>query len=148
MGWWCLLIHGGYGRAIMIDHGHGISTRYGHLANFAGTAGQHVHRGDTIGYVGSKRPSTGPNLHYESSRINELQSILISILRAHLRMLVDSQPAAREQSFCFWCPVSRNENWKLFTVLSPSSALKPPSNFRDFVGRIAPKFLRRPRRQE
>ncbi|MGB7586265.1 MAG: M23 family metallopeptidase, partial [Terriglobales bacterium] len=61
---------GGYGRAIMIDHGHGISTRYGHLANFAVTVGQYVHRGDTIGYVGMSGRSTGPHLHYEV-RIND-----------------------------------------------------------------------------
>ena len=40
---------GGYGRAIMVDHGHGISTRYGHLSSFAVTAGQYIHRGDTLG---------------------------------------------------------------------------------------------------
>jgi murein DD-endopeptidase MepM/ murein hydrolase activator NlpD len=61
---------GGYGRAIMIDHGHGITTRYGHLANFAVAAGQHVQRGDTIGYVGLSGRSTGPHLHYEV-RIND-----------------------------------------------------------------------------
>ncbi len=38
---------GGYGRAIMVDHGHGIATRYGHLSSFAVAAGQYVHRGDT-----------------------------------------------------------------------------------------------------
>ncbi|MFY9676544.1 MAG: M23 family metallopeptidase, partial [Terriglobales bacterium] len=38
---------GGYGRAVMIDHGHGISTRYGHLGSFAVTSGQYLHRGDT-----------------------------------------------------------------------------------------------------
>ena len=43
---------GGYGRAIMVDHGHGISTRYGHLSSFAVAAGQYIHRGDTLGYVG------------------------------------------------------------------------------------------------
>jgi murein DD-endopeptidase MepM/ murein hydrolase activator NlpD len=62
---------GGYGRAIMIDHGHGISTRYGHLSSFAVAAGQYVHRGDTIGYVGSSGRSTGPHLHYEV-RINDV----------------------------------------------------------------------------
>src|SRR6202051_2272683 len=36
---------GGYGRAIMLDHGHGITTRYGHLSSFAVTAGQYIHRG-------------------------------------------------------------------------------------------------------
>jgi murein DD-endopeptidase MepM/ murein hydrolase activator NlpD len=61
---------GGYGKAIMLDHGHGISTRYGHLSGFAVTAGQSVHRGDVIGYVGASGRSTGPHLHYEV-RIND-----------------------------------------------------------------------------
>ena len=61
---------GGYGRAIMIDHGHGITTRFGHLANFAVIAGQKIQRGDTIGYVGLSGRSTGPHLHYEV-RIND-----------------------------------------------------------------------------
>jgi len=61
---------GGYGRAIILDHGHGLSTRYGHLSNFAVTEGEHVHRGDTIGYVGLSGRSTGPHLHYEV-RIND-----------------------------------------------------------------------------
>ncbi len=61
---------GGYGRAIKIDHGHGISTRYGHLSGFAVTAGQAVHRGDVIGFIGSSGRSTGPHLHYEV-RIND-----------------------------------------------------------------------------
>jgi murein DD-endopeptidase MepM/ murein hydrolase activator NlpD len=62
---------GGYGKAIMIDHGNGISTRYGHLSGFAVTAGQRVHRGDVIGYVGASGRSTGPHLHYEV-RINDV----------------------------------------------------------------------------
>lgn len=62
---------GGYGRAITLDHGHGITTRYGHLASFAVFPGQHVHRGDTIGYVGDSGRSTGPHLHYEV-RINDI----------------------------------------------------------------------------
>lgn len=61
---------GGYGKLLMVDHGHGISTRYGHLSGFAATPGQHVHRGDTIGYVGLSGRSTGPHLHYEV-RIND-----------------------------------------------------------------------------
>src|SRR5580704_15809937 len=63
-------ILGGYGKAIMIDHGNGISTRYGHLSGYAVTAGQRVHRGDVIGYVGESGRSTGPHLHYEV-RIND-----------------------------------------------------------------------------
>jgi len=61
---------GGYGKTIMIDHGNGISTRYGHLSGFAVTAGQRVQRGDVIGYVGASGRSTGPHLHYEV-RIND-----------------------------------------------------------------------------
>jgi len=61
---------GGYGKAIIIDHGNGISTRYGHLSGYAVTAGQRVNRGDVIGYVGESGRSTGPHLHYEV-RIND-----------------------------------------------------------------------------
>ena len=60
----------GYGRAVILDHGHSVSTRYGHLASFAVISGQQVHRGDTIGYVGLSGRSTGPHLHYEV-RIND-----------------------------------------------------------------------------
>jgi murein DD-endopeptidase MepM/ murein hydrolase activator NlpD len=63
-------ILGGYGKAIMINHGNGISTRYGHLSGYAVTAGQSVHRGDVIGFVGESGRSTGPHLHYEV-RIND-----------------------------------------------------------------------------
>jgi murein DD-endopeptidase MepM/ murein hydrolase activator NlpD len=62
---------GGYGRAVVIEHGHGISTRYGHMKSFAVFPGEHVHRGDTIGYVGDSGRSTGPHLHYEV-RINDI----------------------------------------------------------------------------
>jgi murein DD-endopeptidase MepM/ murein hydrolase activator NlpD len=61
---------GGYGRAVVVDHGHGITTRYGHLASFSVAAGQFIHRGDTIGHVGLSGRSTGPHLHYEV-RIND-----------------------------------------------------------------------------
>jgi murein DD-endopeptidase MepM/ murein hydrolase activator NlpD len=55
----------GYGREVIIDHGHGIQTLYAHLSGFAVTTGQDVRRGDIIGYVGSSGHSTGPHLHYE-----------------------------------------------------------------------------------
>jgi len=63
-------VMGGYGKAIVIDHGNGISTKYGHLSGYAVTAGQRVNRGDVIGYVGESGRSTGPHLHYEV-RIND-----------------------------------------------------------------------------
>jgi murein DD-endopeptidase MepM/ murein hydrolase activator NlpD len=62
--------YGGYGRAIQIDHGNGLTTLYGHLSGFAVTAGETVHRGDVIGFVGDSGRSTGPHLHYEV-RIND-----------------------------------------------------------------------------
>jgi murein DD-endopeptidase MepM/ murein hydrolase activator NlpD len=55
----------GYGREIVIDHGFGVKTCYGHLSGFAVTDGQQVTRGQIIGYVGTSGRSTGPHLHYE-----------------------------------------------------------------------------------
>ena len=55
----------GYGREMVLDHGQGITTVYGHLSGFAVVAGQQIKRGQVIGYVGSAGRSTGPHLHYE-----------------------------------------------------------------------------------
>ena len=58
-------IMNGYGRAVVLDHGNGVTTLYGHLSGFAVSPGETIHRGDTLGYVGSSGRSTGPHLHYE-----------------------------------------------------------------------------------
>lgn len=58
-------MNGNYGNLVEIDHGFGITTRYGHLSRFAATPGRQVHRGDVIGYVGSTGRSTSAHLHYE-----------------------------------------------------------------------------------
>jgi murein DD-endopeptidase MepM/ murein hydrolase activator NlpD len=58
-------MHPGYGRLIVIDHGFGVTTWYGHLSTFNTQPGQQVHRGDVIGYVGVSGRSTGPHVHYE-----------------------------------------------------------------------------------
>jgi len=55
----------GYGRTIILDHGHGITTLYGHMSAYGTAEGVTVHRGDVIGYVGSSGRSTGSHLHYE-----------------------------------------------------------------------------------
>jgi len=56
---------GAYGNALVIDHGFGVVTQYGHMASFNVKPGQRVRRGDIIGFVGNTGRSTGPHLHYE-----------------------------------------------------------------------------------
>lgn len=55
----------GYGRHVVIDHGYGYKTLYGHMSKTAAKPGQKVYRGQLIGYVGSTGLSTAPHIHYE-----------------------------------------------------------------------------------
>jgi murein DD-endopeptidase MepM/ murein hydrolase activator NlpD len=55
----------GYGRQVVIDHGHDVLSVYGHLSASAVVPGQHVIRGQIIAYVGQSGRATGPHLHYE-----------------------------------------------------------------------------------
>ncbi len=59
----------GYGRLVIVDHGFGVTTWYGHLSAFNTEVGMHVKAGDIIGYEGQSGRSTGAHLHYEV-RIN------------------------------------------------------------------------------
>ena len=59
---------GGYGKMVEIDHGRGITTRYGHMSRIDVRVGQTVTKGTPIGAVGSTGRSTGPHLHYEIRR--------------------------------------------------------------------------------
>jgi murein DD-endopeptidase MepM/ murein hydrolase activator NlpD len=61
---------GGYGNMIEVDHGNGLTTRYGHLSKIEIQVGDTVNRGQIIGFVGSTGRSTGPHLHYEL-RLND-----------------------------------------------------------------------------
>ncbi|UKJ05814.1 M23 family metallopeptidase [Solitalea lacus] len=58
-------IERGYGNEVVINHGYGYSTLYGHMSKIATRVGQRVKRGEVIGYVGNTGASTGPHLHYE-----------------------------------------------------------------------------------
>ncbi len=66
----------GYGNMIIIDHGNGFKTRYGHLSQIMVLNGQTVKRGDVIGRMGSTGRSTGPHTHFEiylnGTRVNPL----------------------------------------------------------------------------
>ena len=56
----------GYGNVVILDHGRGYTTLYGHMSRFGNIkTGQRVNQGTVIGYVGSSGMSTGPHLHYE-----------------------------------------------------------------------------------
>jgi murein DD-endopeptidase MepM/ murein hydrolase activator NlpD len=60
-------VRGGYGNAVLLSHGGGISTLYGHMSRFARNVhvGSSVQQGQVIGYVGMTGLATGPHLHYE-----------------------------------------------------------------------------------
>jgi murein DD-endopeptidase MepM/ murein hydrolase activator NlpD len=72
----------GYGQLVVIDHGGGLTTRYGHLSHIDVVEGQSVSRAEFLGRVGSTGRSTGPHLHYEvrinDEPVNPLQYLLDS----------------------------------------------------------------------
>ena len=58
-------VQSGYGNEIVVDHGYGMMTMYGHLSKIFVVVGQEVKRGQVIGAVGMTGRTTGPHLHYE-----------------------------------------------------------------------------------
>ena len=72
----------GYGQLVVVDHGGGLTTRYGHLSHIDVTVGQSLERAQFLGRVGSTGRSTGPHLHYEvrinDEPVNPLQYLLAS----------------------------------------------------------------------
>lgn len=58
-------VYGGYGRAVVIDHGGGLTSLYAHMSGFGVSVGEEVDRGDLVGYVGCSGSCTGPHLHFE-----------------------------------------------------------------------------------
>lgn len=55
----------GYGRTVVVNHGHGVETLYAHLSGLAVAVGQHLDRDEVVGFVGETGRTTGPHLHYE-----------------------------------------------------------------------------------
>ncbi len=70
---------GGYGRAVILDHGRGYTTLYGHMSRFGKEhVGQRISQGQVIGYVGMSGLATGPHLHYEF-RVNGVHRNPLSV---------------------------------------------------------------------
>jgi murein DD-endopeptidase MepM/ murein hydrolase activator NlpD len=72
---------GRMGKMVEIDHGNGIATRYAHMNGFKVEKGQHVQRGEIIGYVGNTGRSTGPHVHYEVLQNGKTQNPFLFIVR-------------------------------------------------------------------
>ena len=83
----------GYGKTIEIDHGFGYNTRYAHMHEFTVRKGQHVKRGELIGYVGNTGLSTAPHLHYEvilnGVRINPVHYFFNDLTPAEYEKIVE-----------------------------------------------------------
>ena len=92
----------GYGNHIVIKHGFGFETLYGHMSKFKARAGQRVKRGEVIGYVGSTGLSTAPHLHYEviknGEKINPINYFYNDITPAQYQQLIELASRAN-QSF-------------------------------------------------
>jgi murein DD-endopeptidase MepM/ murein hydrolase activator NlpD len=78
----------GYGQLVTVDHGGGLTTRYGHLSHIDVAMDQAVSRGQLLGKVGSTGRSTGPHLHYEvrinDEAVNPLPYLLLSARNASI----------------------------------------------------------------
>jgi len=74
--------YGGYGQIVIIDHGDGVTTRYGHNSELLVSVGDHVEAGDPISKVGSTGQSTGPHCHFEV-RIDDVPEDPLSWLEDH-----------------------------------------------------------------
>ncbi|GAA0866478.1 hypothetical protein GCM10009115_29440 [Sphingopyxis soli] len=99
---------GGFGNYVKLSHGGGLGTGYGHMSRIAVRPGQHVSRGQVIGYIGSSGLSTGPHLHYEVYRngvpVNpmsvafvtraRLEGQALANFRARIRQLTSVAPGA------------------------------------------------------
>jgi hypothetical protein len=92
----------GYGNHVVINHGYGYKTLYGHMLKFAVRRGQKVKRGQLIGYVGSTGLSTGPHVHYEvikgDKKVNPINFYYNDLTPEQYQKLIEisSQPS---QSF-------------------------------------------------
>ena len=90
-------MNAGYGREIILNHGHDLLTVYGHLSAMAVVPGQHVIRGQVIGYVGQSGRATGPHLHYEV-RVHNVPVNPHKYLRTTYEQIAFSDPGNAAQT--------------------------------------------------
>jgi len=92
----------GYGMHVVIDHGFGYETLYGHMSKFNVRRGQEVKRGEVIGYVGNTGTSTAPHLHYEvmkdGKKINPINFYFNDLTPAEYDKMIEISASAN-QSF-------------------------------------------------
>ena len=92
----------GYGNHVVINHGFGYETLYGHMSRIVARVGQRVKRGELIGYVGSTGRSTGPHVHYEviknGGKINPINYFFNDLSPAEYEQMIEMASRA-SQSF-------------------------------------------------
>lgn len=92
----------GYGNHVVINHGFGYKTLYGHMSKIKAHVGQKVKRGELIGFVGSTGRSTGPHVHYEvirnSEKVNPINYFFNDLTPAEYQQLIE-QASRASQSF-------------------------------------------------
>lgn len=93
---------GGYGNHVIINHGYGYATLYGHMVKIKARVGQKVKRGEVIGWIGNTGKSTGPHCHYEviknDTKIDPIHFFFSDLSAAEYERMVRIA-AANNQSF-------------------------------------------------
>lgn len=119
---------GGYGNAVVLDHGRGYSTLYGHMSRIGKIRpGQRIAQGTVIGYVGSTGMSTGPHLHYEF-RVNGVHRNPLSITMPPPEPLSGNALAQfRAQTSVALARIQKVENIIYADASEPSPAARKPA---------------------